>query len=65
MHVVVEDQGAGGLDLAHRQLPPESGIAVGGAQRQRQAGHPAFEPHLHGAGTEGIADGLQRGRVAG
>jgi hypothetical protein len=55
----------GDLDLAHRQLPPEPGVPVGRGQRQRQPGHPAFEPHRHGAGGEAVADGLQPGRVAG
>jgi hypothetical protein len=45
-----EDQGAGGLDLPHRQLPPVPGIPVFAGQRQREPGHPPFEPHLHRSG---------------
>ena len=63
MHVAVEDQGAGGLHLPHRQLPPVPGVPVGVSQRERDPGHPPLEPHLHGAGTEPVADGLQPGRV--
>jgi len=33
---VIEHQGAGGLDLAHRQPPPVAGVPVGSIQRQRQ-----------------------------
>ncbi len=31
----VEHDGAGYLDLAHRQVPPVAGRAVSGSQRQR------------------------------
>jgi hypothetical protein len=48
---VVEDQGAGGLDLPHRQLPPEPAVPLGRSERQRDPGHPPFEPDLHGAGA--------------
>ena len=61
--VGAEDQGAGGLDLPHRQLPPEPGAAVSGGERERELGHPPLEPHLHGARAEAVADLLQRGRV--
>ena len=38
------------------------GPALAG-ERERELGHPAFEPHLHGAGTEAVADLLQPGRI--
>src|SRR5450755_2193966 len=34
MTVLVEDQGAGGLDLPHRQLPPVPGVPVGVRQQE-------------------------------
>src|ERR1017187_2784230 len=46
----VEDQGAGGLDLAHRQFPPVAGIPVSRSQRQHT--HPPPGEHLDGPGTE-------------
>src|SRR5712691_5653639 len=61
--VFVEDQGAGGLHLPHRQLPPVPGVPVGVIKRERDPGHPPLEPHLHRAGAEPVADLLQPGRV--
>src|SRR6266540_859060 len=55
----VEHDGAGGLDLAHGQVPPVPGVAVGGGKRQRQPRDPSFEEHPDRAGAEPVADGLQ------
>ena len=63
MDVVVEDEGAGGFDLPHRQLPPVPGIPVSAGEREREPGHPASEPHLYGAGAEAVADLLQPRRI--
>ena len=63
MTVLVEHQGAGGLHLPHRQLPPVPGVPVGAGEREREPGHPPLEPDLHGAGAEPVADGLQPGRI--
>jgi hypothetical protein len=63
MDIAVEDQGAGGLDLAHRQLPPVPGVPVGRIQGQRDLRHPPAEPGLHVTGAEAVADPLQQGRV--
>src|ERR1019366_1269054 len=45
-----EHDGAGHLDLGHRQLPPVPGPLVSGTQRQREAGQPALEEHADRAG---------------
>jgi hypothetical protein len=60
----VEHQGARGLDLAHRQLPPIAGGTVVVGERQRQARPPAFGEHLDRARAEPVADRLQRSRIS-
>ena len=60
-----EHQGAGDLDLAHGQLPPEPGRLVSSGERDRQPRHPPGEEHADGAGLQPVADGLQAVRVAG
>ena len=62
---VVEDQGAGDLDLPHRQLPPAAVVTVGGGQRQRDAVHPVLEEHPQRPGLDHVAQLLQPGRVGG
>ena len=42
----IEHQGAGGLDLAQRELPPVAGVTIGGGQRRRDDRHPAIEEAL-------------------
>jgi hypothetical protein len=59
----VQDQGAGHLDLAHRQLPPGAGGLVGQAERGGDAGQPAVEEALEVGFTEPVADRLQGGWV--
>ncbi len=59
----VEDQGAGGLDLPHRQLPPVARGPVGVGQRQRQDRHPPVEEPLDPLRPELVADRLQPGGV--
>ena len=62
---VVEHQGAGDLDLPHRQLPPAAVIAVRIGQRQRDPVHPGLEEHPHRPGLHQVAQLLQPGRVRG
>ena len=59
---VVEDQGAGDLHLAHRQLPPVAGGAVGGTERDRDHRRPPVEERLRVGRPETVADRLQPGR---
>ena len=60
---VVEDQGAGDLDLAHGELPPVAGRSVGGGERRRDHRGPAVEKALHVSRPEAVADGLEAGRL--
>ena len=63
---VVEHERAGGLDLAHRELPPVPGGTILGRERRRDLGDPAIEERLHVLGAEGVADRLQPlGLIAG
>src|SRR5512142_1894097 len=55
----VEDEGARHLDLAHRDLPPVAGGAVGVGQRQRQPRPPALAEDPDRAGAQPRADLLQ------
>jgi hypothetical protein len=55
----VEHDGAGGLDLAHRQLPPVARRVVGVSERQRQHAHPPLEEHIDRPRSEPITDRLQ------
>ena len=59
----VEHDGAGDLDLAHRQFPPVPGPLVVRAERQRQPVQPPLGEHRDGARLRPVADLLQRGRV--
>lgn len=56
---IVEDQRAGRLDLAHRQLPPVAGLPVSGGERDGDGGDPAVEEAVHHPGPEAVADGLE------
>jgi hypothetical protein len=56
----VEHDGAGDLDLAHGGLPPVAGVTVGVGERQGQPSQPALDEYADGAGTEPVADELQR-----
>jgi hypothetical protein len=58
-----EGDGLGDLDLAHRDVPPVAGFAVGAGERQRQPRLPAFGEHPDLAGAEPVADLLQLGRI--
>ncbi len=58
-----EGDGLGDLDLAHGDVPPVAGIAVGAGERERQACPPAIGEHPDLAGAEPITDLLQRGRI--
>ena len=55
-----EYDGAGDLDLGHRQFPPVAGLLVGGAERQREPGQPPLEEHVDRAGLQRVADPLQQ-----
>ncbi|HXP13939.1 MAG TPA: hypothetical protein VN907_01350, partial [Actinomycetes bacterium] len=59
----VQDQGAGHLNLTHRQLPPVAGGLVGQPQRGGDAGQPAVEEALEVGRAQPVADRLQGGRV--
>jgi hypothetical protein len=59
----VEDDGAGDLDLAHRQLPPVPRPLIERAERQRQPVQPPLGEGLDHRGAEPVADVLQGGRV--
>ena len=61
----VEDDGAGDLDLRHRQLPPVARVGVGGGERQREPRQPALEEHVDRARAEPVADRLQRSGIVG
>jgi hypothetical protein len=56
---VVEHQGAGHLDGAHRQLPPVAALAIGRGERGRDVGDPTVEECLHVGGSEPRADAAQ------
>jgi hypothetical protein len=56
---VIKDQGAGSLDLAHRQFPPEPRGPVGVGERGGDTGDPAVEERLNVGGPEAVADGLE------
>src|SRR5258708_29751799 len=58
-----EGDGLGDLDLAHGDVPPVAGVAVGAGERERQPRPPAFGEDLDMAGAEPVADLLQHGRV--
>jgi hypothetical protein len=60
----IKDQGAGGLDLAHGELPPVTVQALAGTQRGGDERHPAVEEGLDLLRAEAIADHLKAGRVA-
>ena len=60
---VVEDEGAGDLDLAHRQLPEVAGPPVLVGERGRDDRRPAVEEALDVVGAEPVADRLQSARV--
>ena len=60
---VVEHQGAGHFDLAHRQFPPVVGGTVIGGERGRDHVDPAVEERLHVGRSEPVADRLQGVRI--
>jgi hypothetical protein len=60
---LVEDDRAGDLDLAHRQLPPVAGLTVLVGERGRDRRHPAGEERLDVGGPQAITDRLQRSLV--
>jgi hypothetical protein len=59
----VEHDGAGHLDLAHRQLPPIPGGPIGAGEGGWQHRDPAVEEPLQVGGAESVADLLQPGGV--
>src|ERR1035438_5714547 len=52
----VKDDGATDFDLAHGELPPESGCSIGCAQRGRDKSHPTFEEGRDLVRAEAITD---------
>ena len=63
---IIEHEGLGHLDLAHRQLPPVPGGTISGGERGRDHVDPAVEEPLHVGRSEPVTDRLQRvGVVAG
>src|SRR6266567_2309097 len=59
----VEDQGARGFDLTHRELPPVPGLSIGVIQWRRDDRHPAIEEGLEVIRPESITDRLQGGSI--
>lgn len=55
----VEHQGAGHLDLAHRQLPPVAAGTVIDRQRRGNHAQPTFEEHQNVDRSEAVTDLLQ------
>lgn len=56
---VVEDKGAGDLDLAHGELPPVTSFVIGLGKGCWDDGEPAVEERLDILGSEVIADRLE------
>jgi hypothetical protein len=60
---VVEDERAGDLDLAHRELPPVACTPIIDGERCRDHAHPTVEERLHVAGVKAVAELLQPPRL--